>query len=134
MVLLSFLFSSFHLPILKMYEHKSQHLLPWKLFYKRVLKNILLALIILCISILIGVIGFYTIADASWIDALHNSAMLLSGMGPVLDKYPSTTAKLFSSFYALFSGIVFITNIGVILAPIMHRIFHRLHLEENATS
>lgn len=117
-----------------MYEHKSQHLLPWKLFYQRVLKNILLAFVILSISILIGVIGFCTIADASWIDALHNSAMLLSGMGPVLDKYPSTGAKLFSSFYALFSGIVFITNIGVILAPIMHRIFHRLHLEENATS
>ena len=65
---------------------------------------------------------------------LHNSAMLLSGMGPVLQEYPSAGAKLFSSFYALFSGIVFIANIGVILAPVIHRIFHRLHLEEDATS
>lgn len=117
-----------------MYEHKTQKLLPTKLFYRRVLKNILLALIILSISMLIGVIGFCFFANASWIDALHNSAMLLSGMGPVLERYPSTSAKLFSSFYALFSGIVFITNIGVILAPVMHRVFHRLHLEENATS
>jgi hypothetical protein len=60
--------------------------------------------------------------------------MLLSGMGPVLGGYPSAAAKLFSSFYALFSGIVFIANIGVILAPVMHRVFHRLHLEGNATS
>jgi len=134
MTLFNFLFSSFHLPRAKMYEHKSQRLLPPKLFYRRVLKNVLLASVILGISMLIGVIGFCSIADASWIDALHNSAMLLSGMGPVLDKYPSTGAKLFSSFYALFSGIVFITNIGVILAPVMHRVFHRLHLEENATS
>jgi hypothetical protein len=117
-----------------MYEHKSQRLLPRNLFYKRVLKNILLALSILCISMLIGITGFCTIANSSWIDALHNSAMLLSGMGPVLNDYPSTGAKLFSSFYALFSGIVFITNIGVVLAPVMHRIFHRLHWEENATS
>jgi hypothetical protein len=117
-----------------MYEHKSQRLLPVKLFYKRVLKNILLASTILFISLIIGVIGFCFIANASWVDAFHNSAMLLSGMGPVLQNYPGNGAKLFSSFYALFSGIVFIANIGVILAPVMHRIFHRLHLEEDATS
>jgi hypothetical protein len=117
-----------------MYEHKTQRILPQKLFYKRILKNILLSLTILFISIIVGVIGFCVTANASWIDAFHNSAMLLSGMGPVLEKYPSTGSKLFSSFYALFSGIVFIANIGVILAPVMHRIFHRLHLEENATS
>jgi hypothetical protein len=117
-----------------MYEHRSKALLPKKLFYQRVLKNILLALLILFFSLLIGVAGFCFIGKASWIDALHNSAMLLSGMGPILQDYPTLGAKLFSSFYALFSGIVFITNIGVILAPVMHRVFHRLHLEENATS
>jgi len=117
-----------------MYEHKSQRLLPKKLFYQRVIGNILIALSILFVSLVIGVIGFWRIAHANWIDALHNSAMLLSGMGPVLDKYPSAGAKIFSSFYALFSGIVFIANIGVILAPVMHRVYHRLHLEEDATS
>jgi ABC-type phosphate transport system permease subunit len=117
-----------------MYEHKSQRLLPLRLFYRRVLKNILLALFIFFISMIIGVVGFCLTADSSWIDAFHNSAMLLSGMGPVLQSYPTVGAKLFSSFYALFGGIVFITNIGVILAPVMHRIFHRLHLEKDATS
>jgi ABC-type phosphate transport system permease subunit len=117
-----------------MYEHKSQRLLPRRLFYKRVLKNILLASLILLFCLIIGVVGFSLTAKASWIDAFHNSAMLLSGMGPILQNYPGTGAKLFSSFYALFGGIVFITNIGVILAPVMHRVFHRLHLEANATS
>jgi len=118
-----------------MYEHKSLHLLPKKLFYKRVLKNVLLASAILFISMLIGIVGFCLTAHVDWIDALHNSAMLLSGMGPVLkDEDYTFPAKWFSSFYALFSGVVFIANIGVILAPVMHRIFHRLHLEGNATS
>lgn len=117
-----------------MYEHKSERLLPKNLFYQRVLKNILLACFIFFLCMIIGVVGFCLTAKASWIDAFHNSAMLLSGMGPVLQNYPTVGAKLFSSFYALFGGIVFITNIGVILAPIVHRVFHRLHLEEDATS
>ncbi|SHF96287.1 hypothetical protein [Flavisolibacter ginsengisoli] len=117
-----------------MYEHRSQKILPIHQFYQRVLKNLLVASVILGISLIIGVAGFCLSAGSTIIDAFHNSCMLLSGMGPVLN-ITNTTGKLFSSFYALFSGVVFITNIGVILAPVMHRIFHRLHLEDNdATS
>jgi hypothetical protein len=54
--------------------------------------------------------------------------MILSGMGPVAN-VDNTSGKLFSSAYALFSGVVFITNIGFILAPAAHRFFHRLHLD-----
>jgi hypothetical protein len=117
-----------------MYEHKSQPLLPPRKFYRRVLGNILIAVIILAFSLLIGVLGFCLTDGVPWDEGFHNSAMLLSGMGPVIQHYPTTGAVLFSSFYALFSGIVFIANIGVILTPLMHRVFHRLHLEENATS
>jgi hypothetical protein len=117
-----------------MYEHKSKPLAPAKVFYRRVLWNISVALIILFISMVIGIAGFCAVGKASWIDGLHNSAMLLSGMGPVLQDYPDVPSKLFSSFYALFSGIVFITNIGLILAPVIHRVFHRLNLEDDATS
>jgi hypothetical protein len=55
--------------------------------------------------------------------------MILSGMGPVVT-ITSDAGKLFSSFYALFSGVVFITNIGLILAPAAHRLFHKLHIQE----
>ena len=116
-----------------MYERKSQRLLPVNLFYQRVLKNILIATIILFFCLVIGTVGFYATAHATWVDSFHNASMLLSGMGPVLQDYPSAGAKIFSSLYALFSGVVFIANIGVILAPVMHRIYHRLHLEEDAT-
>jgi hypothetical protein len=111
-----------------MYEHKKQKLAPIRTFYQRVLKNIMLAFLILGLCLLIGVFGYHYTADATWLDAVHNASMILSGMGPVIE-IKTSTGKIFSSFYALFSGIVFITNIGIILAPALHRMYHRLHLE-----
>jgi len=112
-----------------MYEHKKQKIVPMKTFYQRVLKNILLASLIMGICLLIGVLGYHYTDNIDWLDALHNASMILSGMGPVVE-IKNDMGKWFSSFYALFSGVVFITNIGIILAPALHRIYHRLHLEE----
>ena len=84
---------------------------------------------ILAISLLIGILGYRYFGDASWIDSIHNSSMILSGMGPVI-LITSMAGKIFSSIYALFSGVVFISNIGIILAPAIHRLFHILHLQE----
>lgn len=113
-----------------MYEHKKQPLLPIHAFYKRALWHLLISVLILSVCLIIGITGYHFIADAKWLDAFHNASMILSGMGPVIE-IGNTAGKWFSSLYALFSGIVFITNIGVILAPAAHRIFHILHLEEN---
>ena len=112
-----------------MYEHKNQKLVPMGTFYQRVLKNILLALMIMVICLLIGVLGYHYTAGIGWLDSLHNASMILSGMGPVVI-ITTNGGKLFSSFYAIFSGVVFITNIGIILAPAIHRLFHSLHLQE----
>ncbi len=112
-----------------MYERKRQKLAPMSIFYQRVLKNIMIAILILSLCLLIGIAGYHYTSDAGWLDSLHNASMILSGMGPVIE-IKTESGKIFSSFYALFSGIVFITNIGVILAPALHRIYHRLHLEE----
>ena len=117
------------LKLIFMYEHRKQKLAPMTVFYQRVLKNILLASLVLFICLVIGVSGYHYTANIPWLDAIHNASMILSGMGPVVE-IKTVTGKWFSSFYALFSGVVFITNIGIILAPAMHRIFHRLHLED----
>ena len=101
-------------------------------FYAHLARNIVVAFVILGICLLIGVLGYHYSDDIPWIDALHNAAMILSGMGPVVP-IQSTAGKLFSTFYALFSGVVFITNIGLLLAPAAHRIFHRFHLDEDAS-
>ena len=112
-----------------MYEHKKQPLASIRTFYQRVIWNLLVATGILMVCLLIGIIGYHFLANALWIDALHNAAMILSGMGPVI-QIDTIAGKLFSSAYALFSGVIFIATIGFILAPAIHRLFHRLHLEE----
>ena len=111
------------------YEKKHEPLASNKVFYKRVFWNMTISFIILFVCLMIGVLGYHYIAQALWIDAFHNASMILSGMGPVIE-IKNTTGKWFSSLYALFSGIVFITNIGIILAPAIHRLFHVLHVEE----
>lgn len=115
-----------------MYEKKSQPLAPIAVFYKRTLRNMFMATLILLACLLIGVLGYHYFGGIMWIDAIHNASMILSGMGPVAE-VKSIGGKLFSSAYALFSGVAFITNIGFILAPAVHRLFHKFHLEDDDT-
>ncbi len=112
-----------------MYEHSKQPLAPKHKYYKRIAWNLLIASGILGICLAIGVFGYHYTDDIPWLDSLHNASMILSGMGPVVT-ITSDGGKLFSSFYALFSGVVFITNIGLILAPAAHRLFHTLHIQD----
>jgi hypothetical protein len=79
------------------------------------------------------VLGYLFVGRLPWIDALLNASMILTGMGPV-DPMQTIGAKLFASFYALFSGIVFITTAGVILSPMVHRILHAFHVEPKDSS
>jgi hypothetical protein len=110
-----------------MLESRHQPLAPYSVFKKRILKSLLLGTCVMFVCILIGVFGYHYTAGISWIDSVHNACMILSGMGPVVE-IKNFSGKIFSSFYALFSGVIFITNIGVILAPAIHRFFHRLHV------
>jgi hypothetical protein len=115
-----------------MFEHKSQPLAPKPVYISRIGRSFAASLGILVICLALGTVGFrYTVAPhPAWIDCLHNAAMLLGGMGPVLDPpIQNVNGKLFSSFYALFSGVAFITNIGILMAPAVHRFFHRMHME-----
>jgi hypothetical protein len=76
-----------------------------------------------------GIVGYHYIAGLSWIDSLLNASMILGGMGPV-DPLKTDGAKIFASFYALFSGLAFIGIVSVLLAPFVHRLLHRVHAEE----
>ena len=81
------------------------------------------------VSLGLGILGYHFVARFTWIDSLLNAAMILTGMGPV-DALNSDAAKLFASAYALFSGVVFISATGILLAPIFHRVLQRFHIEE----
>ena len=84
---------------------------------------------LLAASLGIGMPGYHFVARLNWIDSLYNSAMILTGMGPV-DPMPDTAAKLFSSAYALFSGIVFLTTVAVLFTPVAHRVLHLIRLDD----
>lgn len=84
---------------------------------------------VIVVSLGAGIVGYHYIARFSWIDSLLNASMILGGMGPVGD-LPSDAAKVFASVYALFSGLVFIGVLGMILAPFVHRLMHRFHIDE----
>jgi hypothetical protein len=86
------------------------------------------ALLLVFISWGIGILGYHVFEGFSWIDSTLNAAMILGGMGPV-DTLHTDTGKLFASFYALFSGIVFLVAVGVLIAPILHRLLHQFHLQ-----
>jgi hypothetical protein len=98
-------------------------------FYHRFLRALGLSSALIGFSLVIGILGYHGFAGFNWVDSLLNATMILTGMGPV-GALPSDTAKLFASAYALFSGLVFITATGILLAPIFHSVLHRFHIEE----
>lgn len=117
-----------------MYENKKQKLAPKHVYYQRLKKNIFFAAIVLVISLSIGIIGYkLTVPQFDWYDSLLNASMILSGMGPVIDAgiVLSKSAKVFASVYALFSGVSFLSVFSIAIAPVLHRFFHKLHLDES---
>jgi ABC-type glycerol-3-phosphate transport system permease component len=111
-----------------MFETKSEPLLSRGQFLGRLARAFGVTLLIVAVSLAIGMAGYHFLADLPWIDALLNSAMILTGMGPV-DTLKTPAAKLFASFYALYSGIAFLSMTAVLLAPIIHRAMHKFHLD-----
>ncbi len=114
-----------------MFERRHEPLLPRRQYYRRVARYGLLASGLFTAGLLIGIGGYHFIEGLSWIDAFANAAMILSGMGP-LDPIKTSAGKLFAGFYAIFSGVAFLTTVAVLIAPVVHRALHRFHLEAKA--
>ena len=111
------------------FPEKSDKLVPIAVFVRRMTITLLILLVVLTIALGIGIIGYHTFAKLSWIDSILNASMILTGMGPV-DRMSTDASKLFSSIYALFSGVVFLSSVGLLLAPVFHRILHKFHLDD----
>lgn len=111
-----------------MFEHHKQPLLSPHQFLIRQLVYLFVALLIIAGSLFLGMLGYHLFEKLSWIDLLVNAAMILGGMGPVAQLH-TYGGKLFASFYALYSGIIFLVVVGIIFAPLYHRFLHRFHLE-----
>jgi hypothetical protein len=111
-----------------MFEHYSKPVLPWPQFLARVVRYIGVSIFLLGFSLGMGASGYHFLNDLNWTDAILNASMILTGMGPV-DVMKTDTAKWFASFYALYSGIAFLSTVAIFLAPVVHRLLHLFHLE-----
>ena len=113
------------------FEHRREPLIPTRAFLGRLFRSAVAAGALIAGALLIGICGYRWFGRLDWLDALLNASMILTGMGPV-DRMETRAAKLFASAYALFSGVAFLTIIGVLIAPVVHRFIHRFHLEEDS--
>jgi len=111
------------------FEHRHQPLASRHVFVRRLVRFIGYAVIFLSVSLSLGVLGYHYICGLSWVDAVLDASMILAGMGPV-SSIPNDAGKYFASAYALFSGVAFLTTFSIIIAPVLHRVMHRLHLNE----
>jgi hypothetical protein len=110
-----------------MFERHNEPLVTWYIFLLRLLRSTAAALFLIVVSLVVGMLGYHKLAGLSWIDSYMEAAMILSGMGPTAAMH-STAAKIFSGMFALYSGLMLVIILGVIIAPIAHRFFHRFHL------
>ena len=117
--------------MMRHFERKGKPVISKIDFLKRQLYYFFLSIFLIVFSLLIGIIGYHYTGPMGWLDAFYNSSMILTGMGPVT-VITNDSGKWFASFYALYSGVAFLTTAGVMLSPLIHRILHILHAEDEA--
>ncbi len=112
------------------FEHRRQKVISLALFLKRMGRYGLVAIMLILFSVGIGTIGYHYFGQLKWLDSFHMASMILTGMGPVAEM-KTDGAKIFSSFFALYSGVAFLSITAVFFAPIVHRVLHILHVERD---
>jgi len=110
------------------FEHHKQPLAPRKVFLRRVAKCVRVAFLLLAVSISMGAAVYHYVEGFSWVDALMNAVMIMTGLG-LVNTLHTTQAKIFTTFYAVLTAIVFYMVLAIIFAPLIHRFLHEFHLE-----
>jgi hypothetical protein len=107
--------------------HVTRHALR-RILVRRLVRNGTVVGALILVALGTGATGYHVLDGLPWLDAVLNAAMILTGMGPI-DPISTPAAKVFATFYALFSGVFFLTMVAVLLAPALHHFLHRFHLD-----
>jgi hypothetical protein len=99
-----------------------------KVLLGRFLTYLTLSAIFILLGLSVGIIGYHWTVGLSWVDSLVEASMILSGMGPI-SNLPTTSAKIFASLYALFSGLVFVLAMGIVLSPVVYSLLRQFHFK-----
>jgi hypothetical protein len=97
---------------------------------RRLLLHLSFSLAVLSASLGVGMWGYSHFEHMGWRDSFINSAMLMSGMGPVKTDL-SDDGKVFAGVYALYAGLVVIAVTGLLLAPAVHHVMKQAHWEDH---
>ena len=112
-----------------MFSGKPIPLAPTAIFATRLRQAVLLWLTVIALGLAIGMGGYHWIAGEPWVDAFLDAAMILGGMGQV-NPLEGGGSKIFAGFYALFAGLAVVAATAVVISPILHRMLHRFHLDD----
>ena len=109
-------------------EHYQEHLVSKVVLMQRIFRCSLLAGALLLITICTGALVYHLTEGLAWVDAFLNAVMMMTGLGLTIT-LTTASAKIFTSFYAVISTIVFFGVLGILFAPLIHRFLHRFHLD-----
>jgi len=111
------------------FERMHEPLAPVAVFRQRILASSAFTAMLLAVSLLLGMAGYHWfVGIPRWVDCLYSASMIMGGMGPVGPPPATVVAKLFGSFYAIYSGVMLLASVGVLLTPGVHRLLHRFHV------
>lgn len=112
-----------------MFEHRAEPLLNHVGFVWRLTRAFLLTLGIVAISVIGGTLGYRFFLDLPWADAFHHACLVLGEHSP--ESQPQTAwGKAFVGLFVMYSRLVFFSIVTILALPLLHRILHKLHLDE----
>ena len=114
------------------YEHHTQPVISYRQWLLRMVRSLSIAVVIVVVALIICLLGYHFLGHLAWVDAFLEASMILGGMGPIAP-LQNNAIKVFAALYALFSGLVLLSTMGIMLTPWLHRILH-LHLAKKTTA
>lgn len=96
-------------------------------FFRRLSWSFVLSFAIFTLWLLIGVCGYHSFADISWLDAFHQAALVFSGVGST-NTLQTPAGKIFESLYAMIGALIIFILVTILLAPVVHRFMHKFHI------
>jgi hypothetical protein len=119
--------------MLRNLEHRTRPVASSRQFAWRLAWACIVWVVLTVFGLTLGMAGYMLTEGMAPIDAFVNAAMILSGMGPV-GELKTSGGKLFAGSYAIISGLLIVIATGFILAPVLHRVMHILHVDDSKSN